>query len=110
VEGSVEVGPGLRLDPAPGHTPGSTTITLSSGGETAIFCGDVVHHPLQILNPDWNSIFCEDAAQARASRRSVLGRAADGGATLVPAHFAGEHTVRVERTASGFRPRFAAEG
>ena len=110
VEGAVEVGPGLRLDPAPGHTPGSTTITLSSGGETAIFCGDVVHHPLQILNPDWNSIFCEDAEQARTSRRRVLARAADSGARLVPAHFAGEHTVRVERTASGFRPRFAVQG
>ncbi len=107
VDAPVEIGPGLRLDPAPGHTPGSTTITLSCDGDAAIFCGDVVHHPLQILNPGWNSIFCEDAQQARASRGAVLARAADSGARLVPAHFAGEHTVRVERTADGFRPRFA---
>ena len=110
VEGSVEVGPGLRLDPAPGHTPGSTTITLESDGEVAIFSGDIVHHPLQLLNPTWNSIFCEDGARARASRRAVLERAADLNARLVPAHFAGEHTLHVERVAGGFRPRFARRG
>jgi glyoxylase-like metal-dependent hydrolase (beta-lactamase superfamily II) len=106
VEGVVEVGPGLRLDPVPGHTPGSTAITLQSDGEAAIFCGDVVHHPLQILNPTWNSIFCEDAALARESRRKVLDMAADHDACLVPAHFAGEHRVRVQRVGGGFSPVF----
>ena len=108
VEGAAEVGPGLRLDPVPGHTPGSTAITLHSDGEAAIFCGDVVHHPLQVLNPGWNSIFCEDAAQARASRRRVLEMAAEQGAWLVPAHFAGDHRVRVQRSGTEFRPVFGA--
>ena len=106
VSGEAVVGPGLRLRPAPGHTPGSQTITVESDGEAAIFCGDIVHHPLQVLNPNWNSIFCEDAAAARASRRMVLGMAADRGARLIPAHFAGAHTVTVERHGDGFRPRF----
>ncbi len=70
--------------------------------ETAISVGDVLHHPLQILNPDWNSIFCEDADPARAARRHVLARAADEAAILVPAHFAGDHTVRIERRDGGF--------
>jgi glyoxylase-like metal-dependent hydrolase (beta-lactamase superfamily II) len=106
VGAAAEVGPGLQLAAAPGHTPGSQTITLESGGEVAIFCGDIVHHPLQILNPDWNSIFCEDPPLARATRRRVLERAAAHSARLVPAHFAGQHTVRVERSGDGFRPRF----
>ena len=108
VSGPEVVGPGLQLDPAPGHTPGSTTITLESDGHVAIFCGDILHHPLQILNPEWNSIFCEDAVLARASRRAVLERAADRGARLIPAHFAGDHTVRVERVGDRFQPRFGA--
>jgi len=106
VSGQVEAGPGLKLEPAPGHTPGSMTITLDGGGDVAIFSGDIVHHPLQVLNPEWNSIFCEDAGLARQSRRRVLERAAASGARLVPAHFAGEHSVRVERDGAGFRPRF----
>jgi glyoxylase-like metal-dependent hydrolase (beta-lactamase superfamily II) len=104
VAGPYELLPGLRLDPAPGHTPGSTVITLESAGEHALFVGDVVHHPLQVFNPDWNSIFCEDAAQARQTRRAVLERAADLEAVLVPAHFAGQHRTRVQRTATGLRP------
>jgi len=96
--------PGLRLEPAPGQTPGSTVIMLESDGERAMFVGDVVHHPLQVWNPDWNSIFCEAAAEARATRRAVLERAADLEAVLVPAHFAGQHRVRVARTTDGLRP------
>jgi glyoxylase-like metal-dependent hydrolase (beta-lactamase superfamily II) len=104
VEGSTELAPGVRLDPAPGHTPGSQTITITSRGESAIFVGDVLHHPLQIMNPGWNSIFCEDAAMARASRLKVLNRVVDEEAVLIPAHFAGEHMVRVVKTPGGMRP------
>ena len=105
VTGSLDLGDGLRLDPNPGHTPGCQTLTVADGGESAMFVGDVLHHPLQILNPEWNSIFCEDAAQARAARRHVLARAADEQAVLVPAHFAGDHVVRITRTADGFAPQ-----
>jgi len=101
---SIEIAAGVRLDPNSGHTPGCQTLTLSSGGQCAIFVGDVMHHPLQILNPDWNSIFCEDAKLARTARLHVLARATDEDAVLVPAHFVGEHVVRVRRDSQGFRP------
>jgi glyoxylase-like metal-dependent hydrolase (beta-lactamase superfamily II) len=104
VTGSAEIAPGVRLDPAPGHTPGSQTITVSSRGRSAIFVGDVLHHPLQIMNPGWNSIFCEDGALARRSRRAVLDRVVAEKAILIPAHFAGEHAVRVVATPAGLRP------
>jgi glyoxylase-like metal-dependent hydrolase (beta-lactamase superfamily II) len=104
VDGVVEIAPGVRLAPAPGHTPGSQTITVTSAGETAIFVGDIVHHPLQIMNPSWNSIFCEHAAQARASRAAVLERVVDEDAIMIPAHFAGDHMVRIARDATGLRP------
>ena len=105
IKGAAELEDGLRITPAPGHTPGTIRIEFESKGEKALFCGDIVHHPLQIANPGWNSIFCEDAELARRSRRSVLERAADSGAMLIPAHFAGAHTTYVERTAEGFVPR-----
>jgi glyoxylase-like metal-dependent hydrolase (beta-lactamase superfamily II) len=104
VEGAVEIAPGVRVDPAPGHTPGSQTISVESRGERALFVGDVVHHPLQIMNPGWNSIFCEDAALARHSRHAVLQRVADEESIMIPAHFAGEHMVRIQRAAGGLRP------
>ncbi|MBL6751494.1 MAG: MBL fold metallo-hydrolase [Nevskia sp.] len=102
VDAPLQLFEGVRLDPAGGHTPGSQTLTLESAGERAIFVGDVLHHPLQIYNPDWNSIFCEDAQSARDSRRRTLGRVADERAVMIPAHFAGRHVARVERAGGGF--------
>ncbi len=104
VEGPRDLSEHLRLEPAPGHTPGSQTITVTSRGRRALFVGDILHHPLQIMNPSWNSIFCEDGVRARASRRAVLERAADEEAIMIPAHFAGEHMVRVVRSRDGFLP------
>jgi glyoxylase-like metal-dependent hydrolase (beta-lactamase superfamily II) len=104
VDGACEIAPNVWVAPAPGHTPGSQTISVSSGGETAIFAGDIVHHPLQIMNPTWNSIFCEDAALARASRAALLARVVREEAIMIPAHFAGEHAVRIGNTTAGLRP------
>ena len=56
----------------PGHTPGHITIRLASKGEEALFTGDIMHHPLQVYRPEWNSAFCVDQAASRATRRQVL--------------------------------------
>ena len=79
---------------------------VESRGEHALFVGDVLHHPVQVYHPEWNSIFCEDPAQARATRRAVLERAAALDALLVPAHFGGQHMCRVRATHDGFAPVF----
>lgn len=109
VSAPVDLDEGVSLDPTPGHTPGSQAITIASGGERAMFIGDVLHHPLQIRYPQLNSIFCEDAIRARATRLGVLACAAETNAVLVPAHFGDEHIVRVQRHRETFRavPAFA---
>ncbi|MGI8329163.1 MBL fold metallo-hydrolase [Actinomadura scrupuli] len=92
----------LTLEPAPGHTPGSAVLWLRSGDDRAVFVGDLVHSPVQILEPHDNSRFCEDPVTARASRRRVLGQAADTGALVVPAHFGGHGATAVRRDGDGF--------
>ncbi|HXH82240.1 MAG TPA: MBL fold metallo-hydrolase [Candidatus Tectomicrobia bacterium] len=96
----------LRIDPAPGHTPGTVVITLASRGATALFCGDILHHAVQIYHPEWNSFACGDAEGARASRRMVLERCAGSGALLVPAHFGAPFVCRIDATGEGFVPRW----
>lgn len=96
------IGDGLSLIGVPGHTPGHLALRAESRGDVAYFVGDVLHHPIQIYAPDWNSIFCEDAVAARASRRRVLAAAADDNALLIPAHFGGGHMTRVARRDDGF--------
>ncbi|MGI5450667.1 MBL fold metallo-hydrolase [Streptomyces sp. CA-243310] len=92
----------LRLEAAPGHTPGSSVVTLTSGSDRALFAGDLMHTPLQITHPDHNSCFCQDPAQSRSTRRRLLGWAADTGALVLPAHFSGHSALEVEHQGSGF--------
>ncbi|HWC80309.1 MAG TPA: MBL fold metallo-hydrolase [Pseudonocardiaceae bacterium] len=92
----------LSLEPAPGHTPGSTAVRLASGSDRAVFVGDLLHSPVQILEPDHNSCFCEDPAQAAETRRRVLARAADNHELVIPAHFAGASAAEVRRDGNRF--------
>ncbi|WP_327587556.1 MBL fold metallo-hydrolase [Nonomuraea sp. NBC_00507] len=101
-EDSYTIDSNLRLDLAPGHTPGSSVVTLESGTDRAVFVGDMLHSPVQFVEPDANSCFCEDPAEARATRRKVLGWAADQGALVVPAHLGGQGAAEVIREGSGF--------
>lgn len=87
----------LTLVHAPGHTPGSAVLTLASGGETAIFAGDLLHSPLQVAHPHLASCFCEDPAQAETSRRLLLEHAADRRSLVLPAHFRGPGAARITR-------------
>jgi glyoxylase-like metal-dependent hydrolase (beta-lactamase superfamily II) len=96
----------ITLDIGPGHTPGHLVMDVRSRGESALFVGDILHHPVQVHCPDWNSPFCEDQAEARRTRRRVLEQAAERGSMLVPAHFGGEHCCRVRRSGDAFEPIF----
>jgi glyoxylase-like metal-dependent hydrolase (beta-lactamase superfamily II) len=93
----------LTIDLAPGHTPGLGVITLSSGTDRAVFVGDLLHSPVQVLDPFSNSCFCENPAEAVRSRQRVLGWAADNNALLLPAHFCGGNAVEIARDGDKFR-------
>ncbi|MGY0071660.1 MBL fold metallo-hydrolase [Streptomyces sp. QTS137] len=101
-ENSHQIDANLRLDTAPGHTPGSSVLTLTSGTDRAVFVGDMLHSPVQILEPAANSCFCENPAEARATRRKVLGWAADNSALVIPAHLGGHGATEVVRDGSTF--------
>ncbi|MEU6063067.1 MULTISPECIES: MBL fold metallo-hydrolase [Streptomyces] len=101
-EGEHRIDEHLTLEPAPGHTPGSSVLRLASGGERAVFVGDLLHSPVQILRPECNSCFCLDPHRAAQSRRRVLERAAEERELVVPAHFGGAGGVEVRREGGGF--------
>jgi glyoxylase-like metal-dependent hydrolase (beta-lactamase superfamily II) len=107
VSGAHAIDEHLSIDPAPGHTPGSIAISLASHGQRALFCGDVLHHAMQVFHPDWNSFFCADPVNARKSRRKVLEDCAGSGALLMPAHFGAPFLCHIDERGSRFTPRFA---
>lgn len=101
-EGTHRIDANLTLEAAPGHTPGSAVLRLDSGGERAVFVGDLLHSPVQLLRPARSSCFCLDPRQAAATRHRILERAADARELLVPAHFAGAGALEVRREGTGF--------
>jgi len=101
-DGSHRIDANLRVDAAPGHTPGSSVVVLESGTDRALFAGDLLHTPLQVMHPEHNSCFCEDPGLARATRRRLLGWAADRHALVLPAHFSGHSALEVEHRGDSF--------
>jgi glyoxylase-like metal-dependent hydrolase (beta-lactamase superfamily II) len=101
-EDSYVIDANLTLQAAPGHTPGSSVVRLASGRDRALFAGDLVHTPLQLEHPEYNSCFCEDPAGARHTRAALLGWAADSTALVLPAHFSGHGALEVERRGDAF--------
>lgn len=89
----------LSLESAPGHTPGSSLVCLNSG-RGALFVGDLLHSPMQILHPGYRCSFDLDPVQARATRRRVLARAASSGAMLFPAHLPGHSAAAITTPSS----------
>ncbi len=106
IDGAGAVGDGLLLHPTPGHSPGHVAVQLMSEGQEAVFSGDIMHQPVQVWRPEWNSRFCEDGAAARASRRWLLDHAAERQAAVFTAHFARSSVGRVARRGDRFDWRF----
>jgi glyoxylase-like metal-dependent hydrolase (beta-lactamase superfamily II) len=103
IEGSEAIIPDLlQVEPAPGHTPGSITVSLTDKGQEALFTGDILHHPLQVYEPHWNSAYCELPEQARATRLSVLEHCANRGSLMMPAHFGPSFAGEVRNDGDGF--------
>ena len=96
----------LEIMPAPGHSAGHVVFWLDSGGERAVFIGDVFHHLLQVYYPDWNFPKNSDAEQARTSRRMVLEHCAATGALVLPGHVGAPFAGHIDWTGKGFKPRF----
>ena len=89
VAGDHEIDHGLFLEPAPGHTPGAVCLHLKDGGQHAVFCGDLMHHPLQVPEAQWSSIFCTDPDLSRRTRMAFVDRFAETDSMVLPAHFVG---------------------
>ena len=98
-----DLGDGLRLEPTTGHTPGHVSLWIVSNGETALVTGDFLHHPVQCAEPGWAEVGDHDADLARATRRSVLARAANSGALVFGTHFATQPAGRVEAAGGAWR-------
>jgi glyoxylase-like metal-dependent hydrolase (beta-lactamase superfamily II) len=104
-----DLGAGIAIEPAPGHTPGHMVVKLRGGGRDAILAGDLMHHPLQLRYPDWSTRFCVDPTMARETRRRFLDAHAGTNRIVIPAHFPSPSGGTIERDGDHYRFRFCDE-
>jgi glyoxylase-like metal-dependent hydrolase (beta-lactamase superfamily II) len=72
----------------PGHTPGSVSVLVQSGGEAALLIGDAAHHSAQITETSWSPMADIDGDLSARSRKALVEQAVRMNAYVAGGHFA----------------------
>jgi glyoxylase-like metal-dependent hydrolase (beta-lactamase superfamily II) len=97
VDAPVQLAAGVSLRPTPGHTPGHQSVVLESNGVIGVITGDMVHSPVQLVEPTWTYKYDNDSAQAVRSVESLVDLAIERSALIFGTHFPTPTTGRVHR-------------
>ena len=103
-----DVAPGLQSVATLGHTPGHTSLILSSGSDKVFIQSDVTNLPaLFVTNPGWHLMFDQDPAMAEATRRKVYDMLVADKMRVQGFHYPFRPTAMSRRmaTATGWCPR-----
>ncbi|MGH7779665.1 MAG: MBL fold metallo-hydrolase [Candidatus Binataceae bacterium] len=91
------------LEPSPGHTPGHHSVRISSKGHDAVITGDLMHHPIQCMFPEWDDAFDSDGPLAKKTRRAFCERYADTGVLVFGTHFGTPSAGKISKQGDSFR-------
>ena len=72
---------------APGHTPGSTILVMSSGTARGLLLGDVVHCPVELLDDEWGGVGDVDPELAKRTRLALTRELEGTDTPVAAAHF-----------------------
>lgn len=108
-DGEQTVTPSITAIPTPGHTPGHTSLVVSSQGERGFILGDVVLTPVDAEELTWVNTFDWDSETARATRLRIVDRLVNDGSLVGASHMPAPGLGRFVRTEGrtawqGFRP------
>jgi glyoxylase-like metal-dependent hydrolase (beta-lactamase superfamily II) len=97
VSKETEVLPGVRLLPAPGHTPGHMVVALTSGDDGALYLGDAILDEANFAHPDWASVYEWNPGMALATRTALIDKAIAENRLLIAFHLAARgHAERAD--------------
>jgi glyoxylase-like metal-dependent hydrolase (beta-lactamase superfamily II) len=99
-----EILPGVRVIPAPGHTPGHMMVVFSSRGQELWSTGDALIHPLHLEHLGWYTVFDLAPEEALETKRKILDQAS-GGVLIHAFHFPFPGIGRVHREGAAWRWR-----
>lgn len=93
----------IGFELTPGHSPGHMSVRLSSAGQEAVITGDMVHHPIQFVRPDWAMSADDDPARATRTRHAFRDRYADQPVRIFGTHFGGPSCGHLEADGDSYR-------
>jgi glyoxylase-like metal-dependent hydrolase (beta-lactamase superfamily II) len=88
-QGSGPLLPGIDTMSAPGHTPGSSILVVSSGTDRAMLLGDVVHCPVELLDDEWGGMGDVDPELALRTRIALSRELEGSDVPAAASHFPG---------------------
>ncbi|MEJ2239847.1 MAG: MBL fold metallo-hydrolase [Gemmatimonadales bacterium] len=102
VEGEVELVPGVRLVPTPGHVPYHQSVVITHGADTACFLGDLVPTSAHVPLP-WIMGYDVEPLVTLESKRALLARAEAEEWTMIFEHDPEVALGRVVRGRKSYR-------
>lgn len=93
----------IGFELTPGHSPGHMSVRLSSAGHEAIITGDMVHHPIQFLYPDWAMSADDDPVRATKTRNAFRESYVDQPVRIFGTHFGGTSCGHLLRHEDSYR-------
>ena len=103
IEAELAVTPEVTIIPTPGHTEDHTSVVISSGGETAIYIGDMVQHEVQLERTAWVSAFDLLPLVSMETKKRIVERAIRERALVVSVHSPYPGLGRLTRSEDGRR-------
>ncbi len=102
--GAADLGEGVRLVPAPGHTPGHAMVHLSSGADQLLLVGDaMIADPLQFERPQVTYVLDSDPERALQTRLALFERMVADEVAFCATHLNGLGRMRLERAGDSYR-------
>jgi glyoxylase-like metal-dependent hydrolase (beta-lactamase superfamily II) len=102
-EGATELVPGVRSQPAYGHTPGHSFYAVESKGEKLVLWGDIMHvAAVQFEDPSVTIQFDSDNTVAAAARKAAYAEAADKGYYVGVTHISFPGVGRLRAAGAGY--------
>ena len=87
IEGEINITDEITTLPTPGHTPGHTSLLISSAGEKAVIVGDTAHVPPQKEETHWRPAPDRDKDKSSESRSMMMDLIEKEHALVASGHF-----------------------
>lgn len=86
IDGERVVTSEITIIPTFGHSMGHASIVLTSLGESAVYIGDMIQHPVQLERAAWVSSFDVYPLEAMETKKRVVQRAIDERQLVIAVH------------------------